>query len=230
MDIDYKALRLGLGLSRADVSALAKRAGYQLSLSSLNRLEHKGSGTIGSRGLPHAIIGWLRYIYGLDEADFDWMDVERGAPVVVHGEKGAFSFIAVEDDGSIATFGGARNTEKFRSFPTKAVRLVAPTALPDPCSADLFDPHPRGSQSTYAARILSHIRSHPGAHSVGALAYTLKMNNGVVSRITAHLAGEGEIVKVGRGVYVLPEEPAPPEAAKAALAERVGVVERRLDF
>jgi hypothetical protein len=244
----YLKTRLDLGLSRADVSAMAKRAGHNVSQSSIDRLEKKGTAAVGGRGLPYGAVGWIEYLYGMSspEGVVKWPAVERGAPVIVHGEKGAFQFQGVNNDGSIAVFGGRRNEEKFRAFPVGRVRLVALTTLPPPELSRVFESRHKGSDSAYAAKVMAHIRDTPGAHSVGAIAYMLGMNNAIVSRVAADLAKKGELVKVNRGVFVLPCPPVdedlgedaptfsagsatpPPEeqeeeaaSVKSALAERV---------
>jgi hypothetical protein len=206
----YKQTRVDLGLSRADVSAMAKRAGHNVSQSSVDRLERRGSAAMG-RGLSPGAVGWIEYLYGMSDPAgvVRWAGVERGAPVIVHHEKGAYQFQGVNGDGSISVFGGRRNEEKFRSFPAARVRLVTPTALPPPESAAVFEHRYKGSDSAYAQRIMNHIRATPGAHSVGAMAYMLGMNNAVVSRVAAELAKKGHLHKIARGVFVLPEPTKP---------------------
>jgi hypothetical protein len=249
----YLKTRLDLGLSRADVSAMAKRAGYSVSQSTIDRLEHKGPAAIG-RGLSPGALGWLEYVYGISDPDgiVNWAKVERGAPVVVHHEKGAFQFHAAEE-GEITVFGGRRNEPRFHTFPAERIRLIALTALPPPESARVFESRYKGSDSAYARRILDHMAGTPGAHSVGGMAWTLGMHNAVVSRVAADLVKKGQVKKIQRGVFVLaddrdvPEQPVesgppvvepepieeePPaeEAAtvKSALAERVMVPEHHL--
>jgi hypothetical protein len=251
---EYLKIRLDLGLSRADVSAMAKRAGHSVSQSTIDRLEHKGPAAIG-RGLSPGALGWLEYVYGISDPDgiVDWARVERGAPVVVHHEKGAFQFHAAAE-GDITVFGGRRNEARFQTFPADRVRLIALTALPPPETARVFESRYKGSDSAYARRILDHMAGTPGAHSVGGMAWTLGMHNAVVSRVAADLAKKGQLRKIQRGVFVLAEEPLEPlaptklpptpfeneepppdeapedEAAtvKSALAERVMVPEHRL--
>lgn len=203
----YLKRRLNLGLSRADVSAMAKRAGHNVSQSTVDRLEHNGSGAIG-RGLSHGALGWLEYVYGIAERAgvVKWPTVERGAPVVVFHEKGSWQFHAVDGD-DITVFGGRRNEECFRTFPEDQVRLIALTALPPPETAQVFAKRYKGSDSAYATRILTHMRKTPGAHSVGAMAWTLGMHNAVVSRVAADLAKKGTLTKLQRGVFIIPEEP-----------------------
>jgi hypothetical protein len=243
----YLKTRLDLGLSRADVSAMAKRAGYSVSQSTIDRLEHKGPAAIG-RGLSPGALGWLEYVYGISDPDgiVDWARVERGAPVVVHHEKGAFQFHAAEE-GEITVFGGRRNEARFQTFPVDQVRLIALTALPPPETARVFESRYKGSDSAYARRILDHMAGTPGAHSVGGMAWTLGMHNAVVSRVAADLAKKGRLRKIQRGVFVLAEEQGAPEplvepepvgeeeesteeaaTVKSALAERVMVPEHRL--
>jgi hypothetical protein len=220
----YLKTRKNLGLSRADVSAMAKRAGHSISQSTIDRLEHKGSGAIG-RGLSHGALGWLEYVYGIaDRAGVvKWAGVERGAPVVVHHEKGAWQFHAADGD-DITVFGGRRNDCHFRTFPESQVRLIALTALPPPETAPVFESRYKGSDSAYATRILTHMRKTPGAHSVGAMAWTLGMHNAVVSRVAADLAKKGTLIKLQRGVFILPEEVAGPDVAPVAADETPGPV------
>lgn len=236
----YLKTRLDLGLSRADVSAMAKRAGHKVSPSSIDRLERRGPDAVG-RGLTWGAVGWLEYVYGISDpvGVVDWDKVEQGAPVIVHHQKGAFQFHGLTDGGEVTVFGGRRNDEHFRTFPVDRIRLVALTALPPPEAARMFESRYKGSDSAYAARILDHARTIPGAHSVGGLAWTLGMDNAVVSRVAAELARRGDLRKVQRGVYVVPTDEAgpPPNGAipdheqdeapnkaasvKSALAERV---------
>lgn len=226
----YLKTRLDLGLSRADVSSMAKRAGYKISPSSVERLERRGPAALG-RGLSSGAVGWIEYIYGISDPEgiVDWERVERGAPVIVHHEKGAFQFQGV-GEGGITVFGGRRNEERFHTFPADRVRLVALTALPPPETARVFESRFKGSDSAYSQRIMNYVRANPGAHSVGGMAWTLGMNNAVVSRVAAELSRRGDLHKVQRGVYVLPAQVAPPEeeaaSVKSALAERVMPVQR----
>jgi len=230
----YLKTRLDLGLSRADVSAMAKRAGHKVSPSSIDRLERRGADAVG-RGLSWGAVGWLEYVLGISDPAgvVDWAKVERGAPVLVHHEKGAWQFHAA-DGGDITVFGGRRNDDHFRTFPAARVRLIALTALPPPETATVFEARYKGSDSAYATRILDHMRSVPGAHSVGGMAWTLGMHNAVVSRVAAELAKRGALIKIQRGVFVLPDRaagatPAPDAAQemKSALAERVRAPEHR---
>lgn len=201
----YKRARTGLGLSRADVSAMAKRAGHKVSPTSVERLEKKGTEAAGGRGLSFGALGWIEYIYGMSDPAgvVKWPTVERGAPVIVHGEKGTWQLHAT-DGTDITVFGGRHNEERFRTFPADRVRLVALTALPPPETARVFESRYKGSDSVYAAKIMGHIRATPGAHSVGAIAYMLGMNNAIVSRVAADLAKKGDLVKVSRGVFIIP--------------------------
>lgn len=234
----YLKTRLDLGLSRADVSAMAKRAGHKVSPSSIDRLERRGPDAVG-RGLTYGAIGWLEYVYGISDPAgvVDWDKVEQGAPVVVHHEKGAFQFQGLTESGGITVFGGRRNNDHFQTFPADRVRLVALTALPPPETARVFESRYKGSDSAYASRILDLVHSTPGPHSVGGMAWTLGMHNAVVSRVAADLAKRGEITKIQRGVYVLPsdrqqphtnghpiapiETPVEASSVKSALAERI---------
>lgn len=215
MSVDYKAARVAAGLSKQDVSAWAKRAGHVVSPHTLDRIE-KGE---SARGLSDASLSYVQYLYGLTDADIQWTSVEKGAPVLVLGQKGDFKFISADDAGNLTVFGGERNKEKFRSFTPSQVRLVAPTALPAVEDASRFETRGRATSGIYGDKILSYMQSNPGAHAVGALAVNLGIDNAVVTRVTASLAKSGKLSKVGRGVFSLPQadvsEPAPAAASDA---------------
>lgn len=223
----YLDTRKQLGLSRADVSSFALRAGHKLATSAIDRLEKAeadSSGvlqttitdkegntkvvpTIGSRGLGDSVIEYINYLYGIGEfGDIDWSSIERGAPVLVHGEEGSWSLSSANDDGTISVFGGKGSTPSFRSFNADRVRLIAPTAMPSEDSAALFESAkrgPRGSNSSYAVNVLGYFDKNPGmAHAIGAIAYALGYDNGLVSRTVAGLEKKGELLKVSRGVFV----------------------------
>lgn len=214
----YETTRLGLRMSRSKVSAMSKRAGHHITESGLKRLEAKGSN--GGRGFPASTLGWLEYLYGLSDPDgmVNWSAVERGAPVLVHGEKTLFSFHAI-DQGSITIWGGRHNREEFRTLPVDSVRLVASTALPPEEIAHLYRTRKRGVDSAYGHRILDYMRTNPGPQSVGGLAYTLGIDNMAVSRVAATLSKRGDLTKIQRGVYVLADTGA--ASVKTALAQRV---------
>lgn len=201
---DLKAARIAAGLSKQDVSAYAKRAGHIVSPHSLDRLE-KGE---TARGLGESALGYVQYLYGLVEADITWGSVEKGAPVIVLGQKGDWKYLSSNDDGSLNVFGGERNKEKFRSFTSTSVRLIAATALPSEDSAALFETRSRAGSGIYGDKILSYIQSNPGAHAVGSLAVNLGLENAVVTRVTTALAKAGKLAKAGRGVFTLPQAPA----------------------
>lgn len=222
----YESTRLGLQLSRVRVSAMSKRAGHFMTESAIKRLEVEGSRLAGSRNYPATTLAWLEYVLGIsDPTDaVDWAAVEKGAPVLVHGEKMLYSFQAIAD-GGITLWGGPRSREAYRTLPLDAIRLVATTATPPPEIAYLY-PSSKGNgvDSAYGKRILEYMNAHPGPQSVGGMAYTLGIDNMAVSRVAAVLVKRGQLVKIQRGVYVVTE---PTEidleaaSVKTALAERV---------
>lgn len=223
----YLDSRKQLGLSRADVSAFALRAGHKLTSSAINRLEtavadsdgvlqstiedkagnSKTVATIGSRGLSEEVISYINYLFGIGEfGEIDWSGVERGAPVLVHGEQGSWSLSSANDDGTISVFGGKGSAISFRSFAADRVRLIAPTAMPSEDSSALFESAkrgPHGSNSIYSTSVLNYFDKNSGmAHSIGAIAYALSYDNALVSRTVAGLEKKGELLKVSRGVFV----------------------------
>lgn len=209
MENSYLAARKALGLGREALSNLAKRAGIKVSTVSIQRLETEGEKAIGSRGLGPDTIAYLNYVLGIGSFEpTDWSSVEKGAPVVVAGEKGSFQFITVNDDGSVMVFG--RN---FRSFDADRVRLVSPTVTPHVASAYLFETRSRGVVNTaVGAHIMAYIMENATQpHNVGTIAYALDLDNALVSRTMGSLAKSGQIVKVHRGVYVLASENTPAE-------------------
>lgn len=200
MSHHYVEARKALGLSREKLSGLAKRAGISVSASSIKRLEDEGEKAIGTRGLSEQTVGYINYILGVGDFEtVNWSTVEKGAPVIVAGEKGTFSFVCINDDGSVQVFG-----QNFRSFSLDRVRLIAPTALPPVENASMFETRTRGGGGQYAQEVLAYVQAHPGQpHSVGALAYALGRENGLVSRTVAGLIKAGKLLKVGRGVVTL---------------------------
>ena len=210
---DYKSAREAFGLSREKLSNLAKLAGVKVSPMTIKKLEDEGEKVIGSRSLGPNVVGYLNYVLGLgDYEGTDWSSVEKGAPVIVAGQKGVFSFVSIDDDGNITMF-----SDKFRNFHADDVRLVAPTALPSVSDAALFETRTRGDGGQYARIVMTYISDHSDApHAVGSLAYALGLDSGVVSRTVAGLVKAGKLAKVGRGVVTLPgavEAPAAPTAA-----------------
>jgi hypothetical protein len=197
----YLTARKALGLSREKLSGLARRAGFNISAVTIAKFESEGEKIIGTRGLSEQAADWLMSILGFgDFAEVDWATVEKGAPVVVAGEKGEFSLVSVNEDGSITVFG-----QNFRSFTMDRVRLIAPTALPPVENAAMFETRTRGGGGQYAQTVMTYIQAHPGQpHSVGAMAVALSMDNALVSRTTAALVKAGKLTKVGRGVVRLP--------------------------
>jgi hypothetical protein len=213
--MSYKEAREAFGLSREKLSGLAKRAGIRVSAASIKKLEEDEKAA-GSRGLGDDVVGYLNYVLGIGEFEAtDWSTVEKGAPVVVAGEKGVFSFIST-DGSTITVF-----SDKFRYFEANRVRLVAPTALPSEGDAALYETRTRGDGGVYAQEVLAYINQHPDMpHAVGALAYALGRDNGLISRTVASLVKAGKLTKAGRGVVTLPSgsspAPAPVEAPAAA--------------
>lgn len=216
---NYLEARKAFGLSREKLSNLAKLAGIRVSPASIKKLEDEGEKAVGTRGLSEQTVGYINYVLGIGDYEAtDWSTVEKGAPVIVSGEKGTFSFISSDGD-SVSVFG-----DKFRDFETSRVRLVAPTALPSEDSAHLFETRTRGDGGYYAKQVLAHMEANPGAQGVGAIAYTLGLDNAVVSRTVAGLIKSGKLSKVGRGVVTLAgNEPTPNEVKEVQAAEDDGI-------
>lgn len=210
--MSYKEAREAFGLSREKLSGLAKRAGIRVSAASIKKLEDEGEKAVGTRGLGDDVVGYLNYVLGIGEFEAtDWSSVEKGAPVVVSGEKGTFSFVS-SDGTNITVF-----SDKFRYFEANRVRLVAPTALPSEDDAALYETRTRGDGGVYAKQILGYVNQHPEMpHAVGALAYALGLDNGLVSRTVAGLVKAGKLTKAGRGVVTLPSGSAAPTAPEAS--------------
>lgn len=198
---EYQEARKAFGLSRDTLSSLAKRAGINISAIAIARLEKEGEKALGTKGLGPEEVSYLNYVLGIGEdIDTDWSIVEKSAPVIVAGEKGTFSFVSANEDGSITVFG-----TNFRSFAADRVRLIAPTALPPVENAAMFETRTRGDGGRYAKGVMTQIQAHPTqAHSVGALAYALGWENALVSRTVAGLVKAGKLVKISRGVVKLP--------------------------
>lgn len=212
---DYLEARKALGLSREKLSGLAKRAGINVSPVSIKKLEDEQEKAIGSRGLSEKTVGYLNYVLGIGDFEAtNWASVEKGAPVIVMGEKGTFSFVSLNDDGSVLVF-----SNNFRSFAADRVRLIAPTALPPTESAALFETRTRGGGGAYAQEVMTYVSAHADQpHSVGALAYALGRDNGLVSRTVASLVKAGKLQKQARGVFTLPDAPEASTAAPEAPA------------
>lgn len=210
----YLEARKAFGLSREKLSNLAKLAGVRVSPTSIKKLEDEGEKAVGSRGLSADVVAYIDYVLGIGEFDnTDWTTVERGAPVIVSGEKGTFSFISA-NNGSVEVFG-----DKFKEFDASRVRLIATTALPSADSAHLFETRTRGDGGYYARQVMGYIENHADIpHSVGAIAYALGLDNGVVSRTVAGLIKSGKLTKAGRGVVTLGGATAPAEAATEVAA------------
>jgi hypothetical protein len=235
----YGTTRHSLALSRAEVVSLVLRAGHKISASGLTKLEEavpntsgtlistieskdgstKTVETVGSRGLSEDTVAYLDYLYGLGEFDTpEFSSVERGAPVLIVGEAGQWSYSSTNEDGSVQVFGGKGNIASFRSFAPEKVRIVAMTALPSEDQASLFASSkrgPRGSSGINGSEILAYFDKHAGiGHAVGAVAYALGLDNAVASRALAALEGKGELAKVARGTYI---RSTPNEAAAAEI-------------
>lgn len=206
--------RKALGISRDKLSNLAKLAGIQVSPTSIKKLETEGEKAIGSRGLSDQVVGYLSYILGLGTFEAaDWSSVEQGAPVIVTGEKGVFSFVSANDE-SVTVFG---NT--LRTFSVNDARPAASSGVPSASSAHLFEKRTRGDGGLYAKQVLGYISARPGdPQAVGSIAYALGLDNGVVSRTVAGLIKAGKLSKAGRGVVILANTSEAPAAAEAPAA------------
>lgn len=210
----YLEARKAYGLSRETLSNLAKLAGIRISPASIKKLEDDGEKAIGGRGVTEDAANYVSYVLGLsDNASVDWSSVQSGAPVTVAGEKGVLSFSSY-DGLNVTVFG-----DKLQTVASDRVRLAAHSSVPSTDNAHLFESRTRGDGGVYARQILGFISDNPGAHGVGALAYSLGLDNGVVSRTVAGLIKSGKLSKVGRGVVTLADAGNPPEAALATSAE-----------
>lgn len=214
--MSYKEARKAFGLSREKLSNLAKLAGVRVSPALIKKLEDEGEKAIGSRGLNPQVIGYIDYVLGLGSYEVtDWSSVEKGAPVVVAGQKGTFSYVSVDDNGVVTVF-----SDKFRNFNSEDVRLVAPTALPPAETAHLFETRTRGDGGIYARQVMNYVSAHSDMpHGVGALACALGLDNAVVSRTVASLIKSGKLAKVSRGVVTLGDGSAASEEASASAPE-----------
>lgn len=204
----YLEARKAFGLSREKLSNLAKLAGIRISPASIKKLEDEGEKAVGTRGISADAASYIDYVLGLGgTSDTDWSSIAQGAPVLVSGEKGVFAYHSTDGE-SITVFSG-----KFQNFSSDRVRLVAPTALPSAENAHLFEARTRGDGGAYAKQVMNYVQANAGQpHSVGALAYALGLDNGVVSRTVAGLIKSGKLTKVSRGVVTLAGAPAPAEA------------------
>lgn len=212
----YLEARKAFGLSREKLSNLAKLAGIVISPTSIKKLEDEGEKAVGSRGISTEAVAYIDYVLGLGSAEpTNWAAVEKGAPVIVSGEKGTFSFHSVNDNGDVTVF-----SDKFRSFTPDRVRLIATSSTPDASNAHLFETRTRGDGGVYARQVMSYVSSHAGtSHSVGAIAYDLGLDNGVVSRTVAGLIKSGKLSKVSRGVVTLADSGSAPAANEAGLSD-----------
>lgn len=213
----YLEARKAYGLSRETLSNLAKLAGIGISPASIKKLEDDGEKVVGSRGVSAAAADYVSYVLGLsDNASIDWNSVQSGAPVTVAGEKGVLSFSSY-DGTNITVFG-----DKLQTVTSDRVRLAAHSSVPSADNAHLFESRTRGDGGVYARQILGYVTDNPGAHGVGAIAYTLGLDNGVVSRTVAGLIKSGKLSKVGRGVVTLADGPGAADEATEAVAEAAG--------
>lgn len=208
----YLEARKAFGLSRKKLSNLAKLAGIRISPASIKKLEDDGEKAVGTRGISADAVAYVDYVLGLGSAEpTDWTNVEKGAPVIVSGEKGTFAFHSF-DGSNVTVF-----SDKFRYFSADRVRLVAPTALPAPENAHLFETRSRGDGGVYAKQVMNYVQANASQpHSVGAIAYALGLDNGVVSRTVAGLIKSGKLTKVSRSVVTLAAAEASAEAPAAA--------------
>lgn len=212
--MSYLEARKELGLSREKLSSLAKLAGIRVSPSSIKKLEDDGEKAIGSRGISNEAATYISHVLGLSaDTTTDWSTVQSGAPVLVAGEKGVFSFGSY-DGTNVTVFG-----DKLQTVEASRARLAAHSSVPSADNAHLFEARTRGDGGAYARQILGFISSNPGAHGVGAIAYSLGLDNGVVSRTVASLIKSGKLSKVGRGVVTLADGSGAAEAALAPSPE-----------
>jgi hypothetical protein len=200
--MSYLEARKSLGLSRERLSSLAKLAGIRVSPASIKKLEDQGEEAVGGRGLSDSVVGYINYVLGLGEFDTaNWASVEKGAPVVVTGEKGVYSFISA-DDVNVTVFGSSLKTVS-----SKDARPAAPSATPSEANAHLFEKRTRGDGGVYAKQVMNYISQHADQpHSVGALAYALSLDNSIISRTITSLIKSGKLSKVSRGVVTLAGE------------------------
>lgn len=213
--MSYLEARKELGLSREKLSSLAKLAGIGISPASIKKLEDDGEKAIGSRGISNEAATYIAYVLGLStDATIDWTSVQAGAPVVVAGEKGVFSFGSY-DGSNVTVFG-----DKLQTVEASRARLAAHSSVPSADNAHLFEARTRGDGGVYARQVLNYVASHGDMpHGVGALAAALGLDNGVVSRTVAGLIKSGRLVKVSRGVVALGTVSDEPEAAEIAAPE-----------
>jgi hypothetical protein len=200
--MDYRTARESLGLSREAVSSMARRAGIKISATSLKKLEDEGAAATNGRGITVEAVTYINYLFGMGEVEpTDWTQVEKGAPVLVLGEKKkSFHFVARQDDGSVQVFG-----DSFRSFNQDRVRLVAPTALPPIESAGLFETRSRGTAARNGDEVMSYVEKNPDiAHGIGSIAYAVGKDNATVSRAVTALVAAGRLTKVKKGTVTLP--------------------------
>lgn len=210
--MSYLEARKELGLSREKLSSLAKLAGIGISPASIKKLEDDGEKVIGSRGISNEAAGYVSYVLGLStDATIDWTSVQAGAPVVVAGEKGVFSFGSY-DGTNVTVFG-----DKLQTVEASRARLAAHSSVPSADNAHLFEARTRGDGGVYARQVLNYVGLHADMpHGIGALAAALGLDNGVVSRTVAGLIKSGKLVKVSRGVVALGAAEDASEAAEIA--------------
>src|SRR5688572_13119473 len=195
----YLEARKAYGLSREKLSNLAKLAGIRISSASIKKLEDEGDKAVGGRGISTEAVAYLDFVLGLGAAEpTDWSSIQQGAPVLVNGQKGVYSFVS-EADGQVTLLNG-----KIATVASDSARPAARSGVPSAENAHLFEARTRGDGGTYARQVMNYVQSHAEQpHSVGAISYALSLDNGIVSRTVAVLVKSGKLEKVSRGVVKL---------------------------
>lgn len=206
--MSYLEARKALGLSRETLSNLAKLNGIGISPASIKKLEDEGEKVVGSRGISNEAASYVNHVLGLSaDTGTDWNSVTAGAPVTVLGERGVQAFSSFDGE-NVTIFG-----DKLHTVSASSVRLAANSSVPSSDNAHLFEARTRGDGGVYARQILNFINNTPGYHGVGAIAATLGLDNGVVSRTVAGLIKSGKLTKVSRGVVTQVAGGVVPEAS-----------------
>ena len=214
--MSYLEARKSLGLSRETLSNLAKLAGIRVSPASIKKLEDDGEKVIGTRGVSNEAASYIGYVLGLADANADWSAAQSGAPVVILGGKGVASFISTDGD-SVTVF-----ADTVKTVTVGEARLAANSSVPSADNTHLFEARTRGDGGVYAKQILNFVNNTPGYHGVGAIAATLGLDNGVVSRTVAGLIKSGKLAKVSRGVVTQGDGSAAPETADEPVSVDAG--------
>jgi hypothetical protein len=196
--MSYLEARKSLGLSRETLSNLAKLAGIRVSPTSIKKLEDDGEKVVGTRGVSNEAAAYVGHVLGLSAGSTDWNVVQGGAPVIVNGSKGVSSFVSF-DGVNVSVI----NDGKLQTVASSEARAAANSAVPSADNAHLFEARTRGDGGVYSKQILNFVSNNPGYHGVGAIAATLGLDNGVVSRTVAGLIKSGKLDKVSRGVVTL---------------------------